>query len=208
MNITFTVSGQASSLTNQVMATGSSSSIAYNKKTTVAAYGKTTAFKGGITLTGNAKALTSIASATAATSAGQRTANASAEMSNVSVTVKNGSAVLMTLTATKLSSKATFVTTKTAKTPTGNSTLSGLVINSTAFGAKNVKFTGTPLANKVLFKSKDGTVTIFADRKTTTMAAGKASKVEVDGISVQFDHFKNAGKTITGNIQLATSIAD
>jgi len=30
----------------------------------------------------------------------------------------------------------------------------------------------------------------------------------VDGISVQLTKFKNAGKTITGNIEIATSIAN
>jgi hypothetical protein len=60
----------------------------------------------------------------------------------------------------------------------------------------------------VLFKSKDGTVIIYANRQTVTTSAGKPAKIEVDGISVQFNKFKNAGKTITGNIELATSIAD
>jgi len=208
MNITFTVNGQASSLVNQVMASGSSPKAAYNKTTALPNYAKTTPFKGGITLTGNAKALTSIASATATSSAGQRTAKGSAEMSSVSVTVKNGSAVLMTLTTTKLVSKANFVATKTVKTPSASTTISGLTINSTAFGAKNVKFSGSAPANKVLFKTSDGKVIIYANRQTVTSAGGKASKIQVDGISVQFNHFANAGKVITGNILLASSMAD
>jgi hypothetical protein len=129
-------------------------------------------------------------------------------MSTLNLTVKNGTAVLMKLTSAKMSSKASFLASKTTKKPSGSTALSGIVINSTAFGANNVKFTGNPLPNKVLFKSKDGTVIIYANRQTVTTSAGKPAKIEVDGISVQFNKFKNAGKTITGNIELATSIAD
>jgi hypothetical protein len=83
-----------------------------------------------------------------------------------------------------------------------------VTINSAAFGARNVKFSGSAVRNKVLFKSKDGTVIIYANRQTIASSGGKPSKITVDGISVQFNHFKNAGKTITGNIELASSMAD
>jgi hypothetical protein len=83
-----------------------------------------------------------------------------------------------------------------------------VTINSTAFGAKNVKFSGAAPANKVLFKTLDGSVVIYANRQTITKVGGKPSKIMVDGISVQLTKFKNAGKTITGNIEIATSIAN
>jgi len=207
MNITFVVSGQASSLLNQVMASGSSTRAAYNNKNAVPNYAKTTDFKGGVTSTGTAKTLTSIASATAATSTGQRTANGSATIGALRLTVKNGSSVLMTLVTTNLSSKASFLTTKTAHRPSGSASMHSVTINSAAFGANNVKFSGAAVANKVLFKSKDGAVIIYANRQTVASAGGKPSKITVDGISVQFNHFKNAGKVITGNIEVATSIA-
>jgi hypothetical protein len=207
MNITFIVNGQASALINQVMATGSSSSTAYNHKTAVATYSKSTSFNGGIGLTGNGKTLTSIASATATSSTGQRTVNASAAIGSLSLTVKNGTAVLMKLTSMSLSSKASVVATQTSIKPSGSTSIGGITINSTAFGASNVKYSGTPLPNKVLFKSKDGTVTIYANRRTVTLSGGKPAKIEIDGVSVQFNKFRNAGKTITGNIKIATSIA-
>jgi len=208
MNITFNINGQASSLVNQVMANGASDKAAYDKKNSVPTYSKTTAFKGGVTLTGDARTLTSIANATAVSASGQRTSNGHATIGSLTLTVKNGSAVLMTLGATDLTSKATALATKTGHTLSGSVSVHSMTINSAAFGAKFVRFSGTAPANKVVFRSKDGTVTVFANRQTVTSAAGKPSKIAVDGISIQFNKFKNAGKTITGNIEVATSIAD
>jgi hypothetical protein len=207
LNVTFNVNGQVSALPNQVMASGSSTKAAYNQRNAVPTYTKATAFKGGVTLTGNAKTLTSIANATGI-SAGKRTANGSASIASIGLTVKNGTAVLMTLSSTKLSSKASFVsTTAPGGKPTGSVSMLGVTINSAAFGAKNVKFSGTAPANKVLFRNKDNTVVIYANRQTVTSAGGKPSKIAVDGISVQFNKFKNAGKTITGTIKIASSMA-
>jgi hypothetical protein len=64
------------------------------------------------------------------------------------------------------------------RTPNGSASMLGVTINSAAFGAKNVMFSGTAPANKVIFKTLDGSVVIYANRRT-----------------------------ITGNIQIATSIA-
>jgi hypothetical protein len=82
-----------------------------------------------------------------------------------------------------------------------------VTINSAAFGANNLKFSGVSPANKVIFKPLDGSVQIFANRQTITSTGGKPSQIIVDGISVQLTKFKNAGKTIIGNIEIATSIA-
>jgi hypothetical protein len=210
MNVVVNVNGQLSSLVNQVMASGSSPKAAYSQKNSVPTYTNTTAFKGGLTLTGNARTLTSIANATATSASGQRTANASATIGALTLTVKNGSAVLMTLTGTRLSSNASFLATSAgAHTPSGSVSIGGVTINSTAFGAKNVKFSGAAAANQVLFKTLDGTVVIYANRQTiTTTAGGKPSQITVDGISVQLTKFKNGGKSITGDFEIATSIAN
>lgn len=206
MNVALLVNGQWTSLTNQVAASGSSNSAAYSQKNAAPTYSKSTAFN-GVTLTGNAKTLTSIASATGI-SGGQRTANGSASIGSLGITVKNGSSILMTLSSTNLSSKAAFAATTTGgRTPSGSVSIGGVTINSSAFGAKDVKFSGSAPTNKVLFHTADGTVTIYANRQTTASSGGKPSKITVDGISVQFNKFKNAGKTITGNIEIATSIA-
>jgi hypothetical protein len=116
----------------------------------------------------------------------------------------------MTLDATRLSSKASFLATRSGtRTPSGSTSIGGLTLNSAAFGAKNVKLSGSPAANKVLFRSANGTVTIYANRQTiTTAASGKPASITVDAISVQFTKFKTAGKTITGNFEIATSIAN
>jgi len=73
-----------------------------------------------------------------------------------------------------------------------------------------VKSSGSPVANKVLFKTLDGTVVIYANRQTITKAAttGKPSSIKVDAISVQLTRFKNGGKTISGNFEIGTSIAN
>ena len=209
MNVVVNVSGQVSSLLNQVMASDNKIT-AYNERTSLPTYTKTTAFKGGLTLTGNARTLTSIASATSTTASGQRTANASAAIGSLGLTIKNGTATLMTLTGTRLSSKSAFLATTTGvRRPSGGTSIGGVTINSAAFGAKNVKFSGTPTANKVLFHTLDGTVVIYANRQTTTKAAnGKPASIKVNAISVQLTKFKNAGKTITGNLEIATSIAN
>jgi hypothetical protein len=209
MNVVLNVSGQESALLNVVMATGSSTRAAYSRKNSVPAYDKTMAFKGGVTLASNCKALTSIASATAVSTSGQRTANGMASIGSVGLTVKNGSAVLMTLTSTKLKSNASFLaSTAGVRKPSGSASMLGVTINSTAFGAKNLRFSGAAPANKVLFHNADHSVVIYANRQMVTSRNGKPAKITVDGISVQFTKFKNAGKTISGDIELATSIAN
>jgi hypothetical protein len=208
MNVTVTVNGQASSLLNQVMASDDATK-AYDQRNAQATYTKNTTFKGGLVLTGNAKTLTSIASATATSTAGQRTASASATIGTLAVTLKDGSTTLMTLTATKLSSKASFLATRSGtRTPSGSTSIGSLTINAPAFGAKAVKTSGAQAANTVLFHTLDGSVTIYANRQTTTTAAGKPAGITVDAISVQLNKFKTAGKTITGNFEIATSIAN
>jgi hypothetical protein len=209
MNIVLNVNGQASALLNQVMASGSSMRAPYNQKNSVPTYAKTTAFKGGVTMISKGQTLTSDASATGISASGQRTSNGSASIGGIGLTVKNGSAVLMTLTSTRLSSHASFLaSTAGIHKPSGSASMAGVTINSTAFGAKNVKFSGTAPANKVLFHNADHSVVIYANRHTITSRNGKPAKITVDGISIQFTKFKNAGKSISGNIELATSIAN
>jgi hypothetical protein len=58
-----------------------------------------------VSFTSNAKTLTSTASAPATTASGQRTSNASASIGTLSVAIKNGTSVLMTLNSTRLSSE-------------------------------------------------------------------------------------------------------
>jgi hypothetical protein len=209
MNVVVNVNGQASNLLNQVMASDNAAK-AYNERTSLPSYMKTTAFKGGLTLTGNAKTLTSIASATATSSAGQRTANASASIGSLAVILKNGSVTLMTLTSTRPSSRASFMATRAGvRAPSGSATIAGMTINSAAFGAKAVRFSGTPKANTVVFRNAARTVVIYANRQTITRAAsGKAARISVDAISIQLTKFKTGAKTITGNIEIATSIAN
>jgi hypothetical protein len=208
MNVTLNVNGQVSVLLNQVMASGSSLRAPYSQKNSVPTYTNTTAFKGGVTLTGNAQHLTSVANATGVSSSGQRTAHAAATIGAIGLTIKNGSSVLMTLNSTWLSSKANFLATSAGgRTPSGSAQMNGVTINSTAFGARNVRFTGVAPANKVIFHNADRSVVIYANRQTITSAGGKPAKIVVDGISVQFTRFKNAGKTISGNIELAASVA-
>jgi hypothetical protein len=209
MNVVLNVNGQASSLLNLVMASGSSTRARYSQRNSVPAYDKTTAFKGGVTLASNCRTLTSIANATAVSASGQRTSNGMASIGSIGLTVKNGSAVLMTLTSTRLSSNASFLeSTAGVHKPSGSASMAGVTINSAAFGAKNVKFSGTAPANKVLFHNADHSVVIFANRQTILSRNGKPAKITVDGILVQFTKFKNAGKSITGTIELATSIAN
>jgi hypothetical protein len=209
LNVVVNVNGLASSLVNQVMASDDAAK-AYSKKTTEPSYMKTAAFKGGITLTGNAKTLTSVATATATSSAGHRTADASAAIGSLALTLKNGSVVLMTLTSTRPTSKASFLATRAGvRTPTGSATITGMTLNSAAFGAKAVKFSGTAKPNTIVFKNAAKTVVVYANRQTITKATnGKASSITVDAISVQLTKFKTGAKTITGNIEIATSIAN
>jgi hypothetical protein len=115
----------------------------------------------------------------------------------------------MILTMTRVSSQGSFTaTTAGGRTPSGSVSIAGLTLNSGPFGAKSVKFSGTPAANTVIFKTLDGTVVLYANRQTITSAAsGKPSRITVDALSLQLNKFKNAGKTITGNFEIATSIA-
>lgn len=208
MNVVMNVSGQVSSLLNQVMATDNTLK-AYRVQTSVPTYVKSTLFKGGLTLICNSRTLTSIASATGTSLAGQRTAHAQASIGSLAVTLKNGSVTLMTLTSTRPVSQANFVTTEAGgRTPSGGISITGLTINSAAFGAKNVKFQGTPKANTVVFRNADRSVVIFANRQTIKrFPSGKPFSITVDAISVQLTKFKTGGKTITGNIEIGTSIA-
>ena len=207
MNVHFTIDGKASSLLNQGLASGNTIT-AYNAKFSMASLSKTTNFTGGLTLVSNAKTLSNTASAPATSSAGTRTASGTAYLGSFSATLKSGTSTLMTLTGTNVSSAASF-TANTAGTRTtgGSAKIGGVTINSVAFGAKSVKFNGTPAANKVLFHTLDGTVVIYANRQTVTSAAGKPSKISIDAISVQLFKFKWQGKTISGNFEIATSAA-
>jgi hypothetical protein len=205
LNVELTVGGKTSSLVNQVFASGNAIA-AYDKTTTKPTFTKSMALAGGMTVSANAKTVDSRAWAPA-TAAGARTAHSAAKIGNLTETLSNGKDVVLTITGTNLTSGATFAkTSKGVVHPAG--TMSGNVtINAPTWGIKNVSHHGPAAANTVLFKTLDGSLIVYANYQVETGAFGVATSIMVDAVDIHMNKFKTGGKFLTGDIQVATSIA-
>lgn len=198
----FTVDGQKTVISPQLPANGSAPP-AYNVTTTKASYNHTTSLPYYTTLTIKTGKLTDTAA-----SAGQQgttaTATASSSISAASATIINPyiTGNIVGVSATTVASNASFTTTTgAAPTDSGSVNLVGLKVDLTALGYGVRTYSGKPAANKVLWKSPDGSVRIYLNRQITTMqaVAGTSTmvpvKLEVDAVDV---HLTDAKLTVGG----------
>jgi hypothetical protein len=160
-----------------------------------------------MSVSATAKTLTSKAWAPA-TAGGTRTANGSATIGSLTEKLLNGKTVVLTITGTNLASGATFTKTSKGAVKAAGTMSSGTVtINAPTWGIKNVSHKGTAKANAVLFKTVDGSLTIYANYQVKTAAFGATTSIMVDTIDIHMNKFKSGAKILTGDIQVGTSIA-
>jgi hypothetical protein len=116
----------------------------------------------------------------------------------------------VTVTASKITSMAAF-TTRTTGTPSaaGTATITAGSVDLSLFGLGIQTYSGTPTPNMVLFKSKDGTVTIYGNRHLVFHAAGSTvpTSLSVIAIDVHLAGAKVLGQTVNGDLAVGTSAA-
>jgi hypothetical protein len=208
------VSGSASSLPNQAVASGTAPP-KYSKTTTVPTYNKTASLS-GLTVTVAAKNISDTASSAGIDAKGGITALSGASIGSVNATLSSPLGTALTVAATKLVSSASFATTKAGVgTPTGTASIGSLTINSPAFGITNVKFplptkpnVHTPTVNQILYHNSDNSVVLYLNRQTTKTTAGKVSSLAVSAVVLHVKNFQTSGVTVSGDINVATSNAN
>jgi hypothetical protein len=205
LNVAAVINGQKLSLLNQVPAAGSAPPD-YNVTTSLATYSKSSTTASGITLTASARTIGDKATAVTAAAI---TAIASSSIGSISAILSSSSfGTLMTLTGSRVMSKASLKLTKAGvASSTGSTTIVRLAIDAPLLGINNVTFAGTPTINQVLFHNADDSLVVYLNAQTVTKAAGRQMSIKVDAVDVRIRNFSLAGNTVAGDIEIGSSFA-
>jgi len=210
----FEVDGSSSTIPHALTASGSAPP-AYSVKTSVKSFSKTLSLPDFTSLSVS----TGVTTDTAA-SMGQQgdtaTATASSSIQSASASVTNPLlSGKLSLSGTEIKSTAEFVaSTKAAPLASGTTTIAGLVVDMSLLGLGVHNYTGTPKPNMVLFKSKDGSVIVYLNRQTKTLAPASdqpdatATSITVRAVDVHLTDAMVAGQSISGDIEIGISYAE
>ncbi len=82
-----------------------------------------------------------------------------------------------------------------------------VTINAPTWGIKNLVHHGTAAPNAVLFKNAKGSLIVYAHYQVKTTALGTTTGIMADAIDIHMKQFVAGGKSMTGDIQIGTTIA-
>lgn len=206
-NFTFDVNGSAATLLNQVYAAGSAPP-SYNVKKTQAKFNHVKTYPNHLAVTTTASNLVSTATSTGLNAAGGITATATAKVGKASSTVKSPTSTDVSFSGSNISSSASYSVTKAGVgTTKGSSKIGGLSLSAPFFQVPKITYSGTPAPNKVLYKSTDGTVTVFANHQVVTQLAGNKTGITVNAIDMVVKNYVVGPYTVNGELAVGTSIA-
>lgn len=206
-NFTFDINGSSATLLNQVYAAGSAPP-AYNVKTPQAKYSKTKVYPNSLTVTTTASNLLSTAASAGKNAAGGITASSTAKVGQVSNAVKSATGNAVTVSGTNISSSASYSVTKAGVgTPKGGANIGSLTLSAPFFHVPTINYNGTPTPNKVLYKSADGTVIVYANHQLITQLAGNKTGITVNALDMVVKNFAVGPYVINGELAVGTSIA-
>jgi hypothetical protein len=205
LNFQFVVNGKKTDSGNELPASGSAPPT-YDQKTIRSTYTKSTQILGGLTFDRSATSIQSIASGRAAAATGTD-ATGSATVGSFHGTLKSPLGTLMTVTTGKITSRASFLQTKTGiRSVKGSTSLAGVKIDAPALGI-NKTYSGTPKPNQVLYHNGDNSIVIYLNRQVTTTLDDKVTAIGVDAVDVLIKNYKIAGSTVSGTITVAPTVA-
>jgi hypothetical protein len=206
-NFTFDVNGSAATLRNQVYAAGSAPP-AYNVKKTQAKFNHIKTYPNHLAVTTTGSKLVSTAMSTGLNAAGGITATATAAVGSASSTVKSPTITDVSFSGTNISSSANYsVTKKGVGTTKGSAKIGSLNLSAPFFQVPTITYSGTPTPNKVLYRSADGTVIVYANRQVTTQLAGNKTGITVNAIDMVVKNYAIGPYTVNGELAVSTSIA-
>ncbi len=116
----------------------------------------------------------------------------------------------VTVTADKITTAAVFsASTTAAPSATGTATITNGSVDLSIFGLGVQTYSGTPKPNTILFKSKDGTVTVYGNRQIIGHAAGSKvpTSITVEAIDVHLANAQILGQPVNGDLTAGSSIA-
>jgi hypothetical protein len=193
----------------QVVAAGSGSA-AYSSRRSKPSYATTIALPDDTSLAVSTAALLDTASSTGVVGttitakAGSSVTTAMFKLTNPYV---SGS---VTVTADKITSAAVFsASTTAAPSATGTAAITNGSVDLSLFGLGVQTYSGKPKPDAILFKSKDGTVTVYGNRHIIGHAAGSKTptSITVEAIDVHLANASILGQPVNGDLAAGTTIA-
>ena len=199
--------GQKTSLGNQLPAVGSAPP-SYNVKTAAPSYSKVLATPGGASVGVRAGSITSTAAAaTPYPGAIQSVGQSAIGTFNTTVGVPVVG-TLLSISAANVVSRAVFTKTRSGtRTAAGYANIGNVVVNAPLLGFNNKSFSGAPKVNQILYQSPDKSVTIYLNRQTRTVVAGKPTSVTVNAIAVEFSKAVQS-QALGADIAIGTATAN
>ena len=164
---------------------------------------------GSFTVNASAKTVVDTANSKTATTASIM-ATASSSIGSLSTTlISKTFGTVLTVTGTKIASKASFKLTKAGVgSSAGTTKITKLTINAPLLGINNVTFAGEPSINQVIYQNTGKTITIYLNAQTVTKAGSKETSIKVDAVDVHVANFSVAGNTVSGDIEIGSCIAN
>jgi hypothetical protein len=203
----FTLSGIGSpiSLINQVYASGSTPG-KYSKTTSLPIFALNKSYSGGaVIVKGSGKGIVSTASSAGVNKSGTLITTATARIGSFTATVGSPLGTDLTIVGSNITSTASSNGGSAGISGRSSSvTIGNIAINSKLFGITNASYKGSPGPNKIIYQSKDKTVTVVANYETTTTTS-IGTKFVVDAIAILINKYKYGAYTLSGEIALGAS---
>jgi hypothetical protein len=208
------IGGNAVVIPAELLASGSAPP-AYSAQRSVKSFSRKVALPDGTTFSVSSGAAVDLAASHGLVGS-TVTATASSTIASVAASVSNPLiSGAVGISAASIGSAAAF-TAKTGSAPvaSGTSVLSGLKVDLSLFGMGVQTYSGTPKANFVLFRSKDGSVEIYLNRQFVMVAAPKgggkpvATSITVDAVDVHLTDAKVDGLGVSGDLVIGSSYAE
>jgi hypothetical protein len=206
-NVSLNLDGVKLSLGDLVGAQGTAKPLYYNR-TTLPAFAKTI----GNPLTGSvsvgAGGVVSSAGCTQPVT-GRFVAGGTSVTGAVNLSVTTPLGTLLTIGLDGLESHSAFTRYSSgAGVPSGFANITRLRVGLPLLGIPAKSFSGTAKPNQILFQTPDKQVTIYLNRQTITMAAGKPTSITTDAVAVEIGNKTVGALSLSGDIVVGTAMAN